>query len=395
MRILFHAPASSCYRPRPPLPFLSGIPIQNQDTLSGLRGNHNITSNRGNLFHAEAPPRMIQADPGRSALGNLSSIHQAFPMDVGEKLSSTFDLVILSMANFISANRDMTPFAKALRAISGHIPFVVLGAGLQGKHALESMHPSVQEVLSIFHEKSLLFGVRGKATEQWLHNNGFTKAKALGCPSMFAFPRALDGIEAPSSKAIKDGASYLTAGYLTVSGGHNFQRGVALAQAFEGTKASYVFQDEFFEYGDITTHRGIYDPALSTCDSSALNTLLSKETGKQVDFVRYYYFSETSAWRQVASAHDVYCGDRFHGGVAALQAGKPALFMAHDNRVREMCDFFALPRMTTDELASEGPARAVSQRITPGRITDMRRMYLRRIEDYTAALATVGMTLRH
>lgn len=268
------------------------------------------------------------------------------------------------------------------------------GQGCKVSPPWESIHPSLQEALSIFNEKALLFGVRGAETEQWLHNNGFSKARALGCPSMYVYPKVIDVMEAPSAARLRKGASYLAAGYLTVTGGHNFQRGVTLAHAFENINASYVFQDEFFQYGDITKQTGVYNPALSTCEPAVLNALLSKHTGETVTFANYYYFSETSAWRQVAAAHDVYCGDRFHGGVASLQAGKPALFMAHDNRVREMCDFFGLPWMTTQELASEGPAAAVARKVTTGQINDMKRTFKRRFEEYRVAMANAGISLR-
>lgn len=395
MRILFHGPVSSCHRPTAHLPFLSGIPAPIETTLGGLKDNHNLTSNRGNLIHAEAPSKTIKARPNASAFGNIPSLHQAFPLKVGEVLARNFDLIVYSTANFITGNKEMVPFANALRAVAGHVPFIVLGAGMQGNPDLENVHSSVREILSIFNEKALLFGVRGAETERWLHENGFTKARALGCPSMYVYPQAINSVEAPSASRIRGGASYLTAGYPTVRGGHNFQRGVSLAQAFRNAKASYVFQDEFFQYGEITKQKGIYNPALSTCDRTALNELLSKNTGKSVNFSNYYYFSETSAWRQVAAAHDVYCGDRFHGGIASLHAGKPALFMAHDNRVREMCDFFGLPWMTTQELAAEGPAAAVTRSITPGRITDMKRTYTKRLDDYKAAMKGAGISLRN
>ncbi|MBM3603913.1 MAG: polysaccharide pyruvyl transferase family protein, partial [Alphaproteobacteria bacterium] len=175
--------------------------------------------------------------------------------------------------------------------------------------------------------------VRGLQTEAWLRKNGFTNARAIGCPSMYVYPKSIISIDPQAAIEAHDRANVLTAGYLTVEGGRNYARGQKLAKALQGTRSSYVFQDEFFAYGSMIEEHGSFDDATCMGDRDRLNALLTRSMKVPVNVSNYYYFSETAAWRQVAFMHDFYIGDRFHGGVAALQVGRPAIFLSHDNRV--------------------------------------------------------------
>lgn len=392
MRILFHGPSNSLHRPAVPLPHLTGIPAAPASTLAALKETHNRTGNRGNLIHGEAPVRILRSNIHGSAVGNIAHLHKSCGERFPEVMSRHFDLVVFSMANFIARTRDLSTFVESLKAMADSVPFIVLGAGLQGRSALPEMQQSVQETLAIFNEKAKIFGVRGHMTEKWLHKYGFPNAKAIGCPSLYLFPRSIEKLAISPNLATRD-PKILSAGYLTVEGGRNFERGKLLARAFQNVPASYVFQDEFFEYGPMASKPGSFDEATSTGDRVALNALFTETKGVPVDFDNYYYFPDPSTWRQVAAQHDVYCGDRFHGGVAALQVGRPALFMAHDNRVSEMADFYALPHMTTQELVDEGVHNAIKARITPGRISDIKKTYGKRLEAFRKTMNDAGIKL--
>lgn len=393
MKILFHGPGTSTYLPEIRLPNTSGVRHPVTDRLSGLQDTHSLTSNRGNLIHAEAPARIITCRPRQSAFANLGTMHRIFGDRLAEVLARNFDLIVISAANFISPKRDLARLRDSLNAIGDSVPFIVLGAGMQGQPKLSDLDPSVQEVLDIYNRRAKLFAVRGMETEAWLHANGFTSARALGCPSMYVFPRSIMSINADAARKNLARSNVLTAGYVTVEGGRNFPRGRRLVKAMRGIRASYVFQDEFFAYGSLIDEAGTYDEATSTADRQRLNALLTQSNGMPVDFMNYYYFSETAAWRQVASMHDVYIGDRFHGGVAALQVGRPGIFLSHDNRVAELTDFFALPRMSTDDLVEIGVERAIKDRLTPGAIADIHKTYPARRAAFNGALEALGLTL--
>lgn len=393
MRILFHGPGTPTYLPEIRLPNTSGLRHAVTDRLIDLKDTQSLTSNRGNLVHGEAPGRIFRCRRRQSAFANLGTLHRIFGNRLREILPNHFDLIVLSAANFISPTRDLTRLRDALNVVGDAVPFMVLGAGMQGDHALAELHPSVQEILDIYNKRAVVFGVRGAQTEVWLHSNGFTRAQALGCPSMYVFPQSILSIDHAAAHAAGGAAKVLTAGYLTVKNGRNFSRGQQLAQALQKVRASYVFQDEFFGYGKIVEERGSFNDATSMGNRDQLNRLLGRATGVPLNIENYYYFSETAAWRQVALAHDVYIGDRFHGGVAALQVGRPGIFLSHDNRVTELTDYFDLPRMTLDELAAEGIERAIRQRITAQSVLQMKTTYRQRFQQFAEAMDKHGIKL--
>lgn len=246
-------------------------------------------------------------------------------------------------------------------------------------------------LLAHFNSHAALFGVRGEKTATWLAENGFGNATALGCPSLYAFPRPILRIDGAAARARGRQANVMTAGHLSVHRGRIVPRGLDLARAFKGIRASYVFQDEFFAYGELTAIPGLYQEGASEIAAGPINEWLTRRMRCPVDFERYYYFSEASAWRQAALRHDVFIGDRFHGGVAALQAGQPAIFLTHDNRVSELTSHFGLPSLTTDDFASRGLAATLDEFLAPDRIEAMKSLFRRRYDEYCAALRPFGL----
>lgn len=64
------------------------------------------------------------------------------------------------------------------------------------------------------------------------------------------------------------------------------------------------------------------------------------------DYIRAHFFKFYSVpeWRaHIERNYDFCVGTRFHGNMAALQAGVPALWIEHDMRTRELCEHLGLP----------------------------------------------------
>lgn len=65
-------------------------------------------------------------------------------------------------------------------------------------------------------------------------------------------------------------------------------------------------------------------------------------------FLRAHFkkFYDPDAWvAWIKDHYDFAFGTRFHGNMAALQAGVPALWLVHDMRTRELCEHLQLPNM--------------------------------------------------
>lgn len=180
----------------------------------------------------------------------------------------------------------------------------------------------------------------------------------------------------------------MTAGHLTLRDGRMVQRGLDLLRALGGIRASYVFQDEFFSYGKMAFS---YDEGSQTSPAGPLNDFLSRVGNVRVGFDRYYYFTEAGAWRQAALRHDVFVGDRFHGGIAALQAGLPTILLRQDNRVAELTEHHGLPTSTIEELARKGLAAVLRECLDEGALDRMKGIYRQRHEEFCAEMARQGL----
>src|SRR5262249_39534729 len=163
---------------------------------------------------------------------------------------------------------------------------------------------------------------------------GFRNPVALGCPSMMLYSDNILGIRPLSAGA--QGKKFVTAGYLSPQS----WRGAKLARFFQDQDVSYVFQDEIADYKDDLADRTFFNDATGRVDEEIIGPLVSEALGLESPFRRYFWFDSVDAWRACYAWHDSYIGDRFHGGVAALQVGIPTAILHEDLRVKEMCEFF-------------------------------------------------------
>tara|TARA_R110002051_G_scaffold45702_1_gene92157 strand:+ start:28430 stop:30406 length:1977 start_codon:yes stop_codon:yes gene_type:complete len=394
MRILFHAPGLAAFRPNIDLPHLLGVPATTTDTLNGLRATHQLTGNRGNIIHAEAPSKIFYKAPNLSAFGNLAVLQKTLGDSFRIRMAAQFDIIIISMANFIRPTHDGATLAAALDALDGAIKFIVLGAGLQGTHKLRDMMPGNRNLLAIMNEQAAVFGVRGDDTAEWLADNGFGNTSVLGCPSLYSYPQSILAIDGAAARAKGANADVMTAGHLALHKNKLSIRGSALVKALKGVNASYVMQDEFLTYGDLADTPFLYHEGSNTCQPAPVNSFLSGRGKTPVNFRRYYYFTEAGAWRQGAMRHDVFVGDRFHGGVAAMQAGVPAVFLKQDNRVSELTRFFDLPNLTITDFNKKGLAATLDEHLSHDALERMKTTYRTRHAAFSSAMAAHGLAVK-
>lgn len=391
MRILFHAPGLAAFRPTARLPYLLGVQPSVVDSLADIMPSHRLTGNRGNIIHAEAPAKIFAKSAQGSAYGNIAALQNALGDNYAEVMARHYDLIIISMANFIRPDHDGASLVAALKGLKERVPFIVLGCGLQGSHRLSDMMPGNRDLLSYFDKHALAFGVRGEKTANWLDQNGFHNAVVLGCPSLYAYPHSILKIDGRAAREKGIHADVMTAGHLSIHRNRIVPRGIELAKAFQNIRASYVFQDEFFAYGDLPNTPGLYEEGSSQVQAEPINRWLSDKTGRKINFERYYYFNESGAWRQASLRHDVFIGDRFHGGVAALQAGQPTIFLSHDNRVSELTGHFGLPNLTTEEFEKRGMANILDELLSAERLDAMKTTYRKRYREFFDTMSKFGL----
>lgn len=392
-RILFHAPGLAAHRPAMDLPHVLGVQPATMHSIQGLLTSHELTGNRGNIIHAEAPAKLFKRDPLGSAYGNIGKLHKHLGDAFADRMAELFDMIVISMANFIRPDHSVENLGHALVALDGRVPFIVLGAGLQGRHELSAIRRGSVDTIGVINERAALFGVRGEETCGWLHKHGFKKAEVLGCPSLYVYPQSIMILDPTAARQKGANASVMTAGHLAIKQGNIVRRGTDLVKALAGTDASYVMQDEFIRYPGLRHRPCIYSDGNSQFDSGFMNAWLTERCKRPVSFRNYYYFNESGAWRQSALRHDVFIGDRFHGGVAALQAGLPTIFLKEDNRVGELTDYFALPALSISQFTELGLAKTLEKMLDDGKITLMKTRYRQRFRHFRKRMKEQGLTV--
>ncbi|WP_445011807.1 polysaccharide pyruvyl transferase family protein [Vreelandella stevensii] len=390
MRACFFRTAHAIYQPETALPFQIGLCHTSQTSVDAHLSNFYLTGNKGNMVHRMAAIQSLSVNRNLSAQVHLPRLlNKVGATDFKALMQDNFDAVVLTMSNALRKG----PSDGLLRPVLENLPdlpLYVLGLGMQTMlNGLDDLDDDMAAVVRLLQEKATFIGVRGHDTKRWLHENGITKAEAIGCPSMFVYPLNIAHIK-PSVAPRK----FMTSGYI----GRNFlehrdNRMGVLFDAFQGRECSYVFQMDLNKLESLKGRVGLYNEATNELDVEAMQMAIHEETGLSAPFTRYYSFNEVSAWRQAAAHHDVFIGDRIHGAVAAMQAGTPALVLYADARVRELTSYHGIPACSVAEFGKLGVDAAVEQYLNAETLQKFQARYQETLQKYRKVLKQNGLSL--
>lgn len=362
-------------------------------TPKGLEQVH-VSSGRnvGNFIHTEAMAQQIAFNRGRSGgLWLSEALKQTTIPALADKVNAEFDLVVFSTANFIRPESDFRQEARFFEKL--RIPFILVGAGVQNLPAEGDMALSagLTRFLQIVNAEARLFATRGDITAEYLHGLGLKNAKSLGCPSFYSFSDKIASVAAPDLTAVR---SILTAGHAGVAAGpgQRFKRLHALLATLPAAaRRDYVIQNELFWLAEDMDTEPVYDPASKQLDQGwTTRKFFRKEPALGADY-RFHFFTDTSSWRMFAGMHDLYLGDRIHGGVVALQAGRPAAVIHGDMRVRELAAKIGLPAIALDAITPDTAAGLVADAFSPSSIAAMQTRYGQSLAVWRQEVARAGL----
>jgi hypothetical protein len=378
----------------------SPAPLPVTSTLRGIEERlEAVSPNSGNMVHVEAPARMFAVDARQSGysdwkIGNKEGWErraERFAHDV----SRHYDAVCLSFANVIQAFDNAggsypvtwRKVATIVRMLE--VPVYVFGVGLQDELPAEAsaVPEPLLDMLRALDERAAIFGVRAEATAAWLHRLGMRRAQALGCPSLYLYPRNVMAIRAP--RLTRD-SRIGTAGRLVASHKERARAQLlyAIGQAFQ---ADYVFQNDIFALLRRVAEEPLFDDATGQVDPVVVSAVTERIFGAPSPFASHYFFRDTNRWRMFAHLRDAYFGDRFHGGVVFLQAGRPAAILQADARVRELTAFFDLPTLRLDEAVGGDLVAQVNRALSEDAIGRFQATYRRRLADFVAVCEAAGL----
>lgn len=230
----------------------------------------------------------------------------------------------------------VTSFIERLK-----IPFFSLSESVQtqGYEYISGLHqtlsPKVVRYLQTIADQSPIVGTRGAYSAEVLYHLGIRNVTPLGCPSLF--------INGPSLKAtllkVPENPRRVTVCYSNYQK-NNHSRISDFLQLTDRCDFHYVEQTfglaiQALHYPGKISSTSILAAQRIYQDLTPLVSLLGKGL--------VHYFSAYPTWKTYMETMDFAFGARMHGLTPAIHAGKPAVFIAHDARVREMCEFFSLP----------------------------------------------------
>lgn len=246
-------------------------------------------------------------------------------------------------------DRDGYPYEFVTRFIEKlKIPFFSLGESIQsGAYDYSSafhttLSPGVVRYLRVIADRSPVVGTRGNYSAEVLNDIGIRNAVPLGCPSLY--------LNGPSLRRtlldVPKNPEKVAVCYSNYQGNRHSRIDDFLRMA---SQHSYHYVEQTF---GLLTQALYYPGKISAADIHKARRFY-KDLAPVLDLLkqrRVRYFTNYSLWKDFLGSMDFAFGARMHGLTPALHAGKPAVFIAHDARVREMCEFFSLPFVAEQNL---------------------------------------------
>ena len=317
--------------------FLKTVPEITDTTLDIASKLRLTVNNTGNYFFEHAVEKHVHFD---RVIHNLNEITEADSS------------LVLSMSNFISPTTDLGDIAGEIedRKIA---KITMIGAGAQAYDYNEKIKltAGTRRFLDLLSERSNSIGVRGEFTAHVLSSFGIKNVDIIGCPSVFFQCDPSFKIEKQSNlKSDHRSIFHCTpVGYYKDSVSALFGLGRSVCEA-------YVAQSEQLLFG--------------------LNSDNQKEVAETDYFFRYFanseddyranlawfishtkWFFKLDEWLNYMGDIDFAFGTRFHGNMAAIVMGVPALNLVFDTRTKELVEYLNLPYL---DFAEINPATTIS-----------------------------------
>lgn len=265
-----------------------------------------------------------------------------------DRVNAEFDVIVVAAANFLFPAFDLGGMADFIARTK--LPVVMVGLGAQSNDPTNpalALKEGTVRLVKVVSERSALIGVRGEYTERVLKHMGINNVQITGCPSYYMPGKAgyqirNDGFNAQSPIAIHASRDVFK---------HSFDADKMKAVVFDlyleaaRRKGIFVAQTEV----DEITLAESKDQAER---DKALAQLMAvfKDVGHP-DIMKPWFESgmrvywTVPEWTEAMKQYPFVVGTRFHGTMAALHGGTPAVCICHDSRTTEMCEFLGIPNV--------------------------------------------------
>ena len=288
-------------------------------------------SNTGNLLFAE---------------GIKEQIHYEQELWVLDKIDSNIKkpVAIMPSANFIINGSDNWILNCKRFLENNNCPITLAGLGAQSSKELntpgklvEALAPAKKEYFKLVSERAVTIGIRGEFTAECLELMGIKNYRIIGCPSFYKhlggrYPR----LHRPSLESTQ-----MTVTTGTVLESRILEMGMKLKSIWlmqmmtEMPKSA--FEDETIS--PIWVERRFPELSYSLEEYSKYLKEQSRIFFRLNDWNQYY------KQENIKFAY----GSRFHGNMAAIRNGVPALWIVHDSRTAELVETLHLPHIAIEK----------------------------------------------
>lgn len=324
--------------------------------------------NSGNMIHAQAPLKMYSNAIYNKDYKSWFSDRPSFRDFVNYDCSH----LIITLANSLSIDKPDEEKYKRLRLSLEQydVPIVVFGLGIQKKNFdIGDARLGVEAVklLEFLSERSRFLGVRGEFTKKIIEqSSNIRNVYVTGCPSFFSYPEEFLKIESNLKNLKGRPACSLT----------------NMGREDERKVLAYAFREQHFSVEPVSRIVHEFYKELMSGSNPDLpyfwkGMVKNKYFGdiKDVDvrdFYKKYYriFRQVKPWIDFNKELVSYTyGTRFHVNMASILSGKPALWLVHDARTKELTDFHGLPSVELNEFTNK------IQNVCPSSLLDYTQFY--------------------
>ncbi len=304
--------------------------------------------NTGNMIHSYAARSLFENPAFVSAHRSEENIERLRSEISHLGFIAATNLHVKNTPDYIQGQVDAADFVEKL-----DLPVCVFGFGchahLGATIEAANVDPRSVRLLRVLAERSKTVGVRGAFTADLCAKYGVKNVTVVGCQS--AYVAALRNTEqrALTTSGERPVTSFswgpdeapmlklaMAAGAAVIGQGDFTEEGIAKGQ---------ISRASFLEAGGHHRLLQCFEIAISKGEFSRSD---------YYDYIQRHFskFYNVPDWcAHIQQNYDFCVGTRFHGNMAALLAGVPALWIEHDMRTRELCEHLGLPSLPSSRLS--------------------------------------------
>lgn len=315
---------------------------------NAVRLNPDSSENTGNMVHAHAALCMFSAAAPISTRVDADNIADLRQKNSHLAYAAATVLQVNSVTPWLDKLVELADFIEA-----ADLPVVTFGFGHSSKNrdfALRDaeIDPRSVRLLRVLSDHTETLAVRGELTAELCAKVGVKNVTVIGCQSLYHAASK----NSPESWQHRHHTGRSTA---SITGGLDLTDMIDFCIKHA---VDIIGQDEFAEHriarGTLSLAEFTGETGSFTLPESLAKGLAQKAVSLRAYHAycaeRFHKFYDMPTWvAHIRKNYDFAFGTRFHGNVAALLAGTPALWLTHDTRTVELCRHFRLPSIKAQD----------------------------------------------